>query len=153
MMSAIACLATAIYFEARGEPMVGQVAVAQVIVNRVYDERFPDTVCDVVKQGEYYTWNKSIPIKHRCQFSFWCDGKPEVMRDETAKQWAYNVAESTLQGLFYDTTSGATHYHADYVVPDWSKILCSQKLFKSMLTSFTGGSVSLVSNVLFGIIL
>lgn len=121
MMSAIACLATAVYFEARGEPMVGQVAVAQVIVNRVYDERFPDTVCDVVKQGEYYTWNKSIPIKYRCQFSFWCDGKPEVMRDETAKQWAYNVAESTLQGIFYDTTSGATHYHADYVVPDWSK--------------------------------
>ena len=121
MMSAIACLATAIYFEARGEPMVGQVAVAQVIVNRVYDERFPDTVCDVVKQGEYYTCNKSIPIKYRCQFSFWCDGKPEVMRDETAKQWAYNVAESTLQGIFYDTTSGATHYHADYVVPDWSK--------------------------------
>ena len=120
MMSAIACLATAIYFEARGEPMVGQVAVAQVIVNRVYDERFPDTVCDVVKQGEYYTWNKSIPIKHRCQFSFWCDGKPEVMRDETAKQWAYNVAESALAGFFYDTTSGATHYHADYVVPSWS---------------------------------
>jgi spore germination cell wall hydrolase CwlJ-like protein len=101
--------------------MVGQVAVAQVIVNRVYDERFPNTVCDVVKQGEYYTWNKSIPIKHRCQFSFWCDGKPEVMRDETAKQWSYNVAESALAGLFYDTTSGATHYHADYVVPDWSK--------------------------------
>jgi len=121
MITALACLATAIYFEARGEPMVGQVAVAQVIVNRVYDERFPDTVCDVVKQGEYYTWNNSIPIKHRCQFSFWCDGKPEVMRDETAKQWAYNVAESTLQGIFYDTTSGATHYHADYVVPDWSK--------------------------------
>ena len=121
MMSAIACLATAIYFEARGEPMVGQVAVAQVIVNRVYDERFPDTVCDVVKQGEYYTWNKSIPIKYRCQFSFWCDGKPEVMRDETAKQWSYNVAESALAGLFYDTTSGATHYHADYVVPSWSK--------------------------------
>ena len=120
MMSAIACLATAIYFEARGEPMVGQVAVAQVIVNRVYDERFPDTVCDVVKQGEYYTWNKSIPIKHRCQFSFWCDGKPEVMRDETAKQWSYNAAESALAGLFYDTTSGATHYHADYVVPSWS---------------------------------
>ena len=121
MITALACLATAVYFEARGEPMVGQVAVAQVIVNRVYDERFPDTVCDVVKQGEYYTWNKSIPIKYRCQFSFWCDGKPEVMRDETAKQWAYNVAESTLQGIFYDTTSGATHYHADYVVPDWSK--------------------------------
>ena len=121
MITALACLATAIYFEARGEPMVGQVAVAQVIVNRVYDERFPDTVCDVVKQGEYYTWNKSIPIKYRCQFSFWCDGKPEVMRDENAKQWAYNVDEAALEGLFYDTTSGATHYHADYVVPDWSK--------------------------------
>ena len=54
MITTIACLATAIYFEARGEPMVGQVAVAQVIINRVDDERFPDTVCEVVKQGEYY---------------------------------------------------------------------------------------------------
>ena len=120
MITAIACLATAIYFEARGEPMVGQVAVAQVIVNRVYDERFPDNVCDVVKQGEYYTWNTSIPIKHRCQFSFWCDGKSEDMHDEMAKQWSYNVAEATLAGSLYDTTAGGTHYHADYVVPNWS---------------------------------
>jgi spore germination cell wall hydrolase CwlJ-like protein len=120
MITALACLATAVYFEARGEPMVGQVAVAQVIINRVNDSRFPDNVCDVVKQGEYYTWNTDIPIKYRCHFSFWCDGKPEIMHDETARQWSYNVAESALSGLFYDTTSGATHYHADYVIPYWS---------------------------------
>ena len=120
MISAIACLATAIYFEARGEPMVGQVAVAQVIMNRVYDERFPNSICDVVTQGEYYSWNKSMPIKNRCQFSFWCDGKPENMKDEIARQWAYNVAEATIVSTFYDTTEGATHYHADYVIPDWS---------------------------------
>jgi spore germination cell wall hydrolase CwlJ-like protein len=120
MITTIACLATAIYFEARGEPMVGQVAVAQVIINRVYDERFPDTVCEVVKQGEYYTWKPQIPIKHRCQFSFWCDGKDEIMHDKKAEQWAYNVAESVMVGALYDTTEGATHYHADYVIPDWS---------------------------------
>jgi spore germination cell wall hydrolase CwlJ-like protein len=121
----ISCMADNIYFEARNQGTAGWSAVASVTLNRVNDKRFPNTVCEVVKQGPTReSWKQNgefYPLKHRCQFSFWCDGKPEVMRDETAKQWAYNVAESTLQGIFYDTTSGATHYHADYVVPDWSK--------------------------------
>ena len=121
MLTELACMATAIYFEARGEPMVGQVAVAQVIMSRVYDERYPDTVCDVVKQGYYYSWNKTIPIRDKCQFSFWCDGKPEKIKDEDAYFWATEVAQAVMVGTLYDTTQGATHYHAYYVQPSWSK--------------------------------
>jgi spore germination cell wall hydrolase CwlJ-like protein len=121
MLTELACMATAIYFEARGEPMVGQVAVAQVIMSRVYDERYPDTICDVVKQGYYYSWDKTIPIRDKCQFSFWCDGKPENIEDEDAYFWATEVAQAVMVGTLYDTTQGATHYHAYYVQPSWSK--------------------------------
>ena len=121
MLTELACMATAIYFEARGEPMVGQVAVAQVIMSRVNDERYPDTVCDVVKQGYYYSWDKTIPIRDKCQFSFWCDGKPENIKDEDAYFWATEVAQAVMVGTLYDTTQGATHYHAYYVQPSWSK--------------------------------
>ena len=121
MLTELACMATAIYFEARGEPMVGQVAVAQVIMSRVYDERYPDTICDVVKQGYYYSWDKTIPIRDKCQFSFWCDGKPETIKDEDAYFWATEVAQAVMVGTLYDTTQGATHYHAYYVQPSWSK--------------------------------
>ena len=121
MLTELACMATAIYFEARGEPMGGQVAVAQVIMSRVYDERYPDTVCDVVKQGYYYSWDKTIPIRDKCQFSFWCDGKPETIKDEDAYFWATEVAQAVMVGTLYDTTQGATHYHAYYVQPSWSK--------------------------------
>ena len=121
MITELACMATAIYFEARGEPMVGQVAVAQVIMSRVYDERYPNTICEVVKQGYYYSWNPEIPIPDKCQFSFWCDGKPENIKDEDAYFWATEVAQAVMVGTLYDTTQGATHYHAYYVQPSWSK--------------------------------
>ena len=121
MITELACMATAIYFEARGEPMVGQVAVAQVIMARVNDERYPDTICEVVKQGYYYSWNPEIPIPDKCQFSFWCDGKPEKIKDEDAYFWATEVADAVMVGTLYDTTQGATHYHAYYVQPSWSK--------------------------------
>ena len=121
MITELACMATAIYFEARGEPMVGQVAVAQVIMSRVYDERYPNTICEVVKQGYYYSWNPEIPIPDKCQFSFWCDGKPEKIKDEDAYFWATEVAQAVMVGTLYDTTQGATHYHAYYVQPSWSK--------------------------------
>ena len=121
MLESIMCLAMAIYFEARGEPMVGQVAVAQVIMTRVYDHRFPNKVCDVVKEGYYYSWDKSKPIRDKCQFSFWCDGKPEIVNDMVAWGFAIDIAEATMEGYLYDTTSGATHYHAHYVSPSWSE--------------------------------
>ena len=121
MITELACMATAIYFEARGEPMVGQVAVAQVIMARVNDKRYPNTICEVVKQGYYYSWNPEIPIPDKCQFSFWCDGKPENIKDEDAYLRATEVAQAVMVGTLYDTTQGATHYHAYYVQPSWSK--------------------------------
>ena len=121
MLEALVCLATAIYFEARGEPTVGQIAVGQVIMTRVADYRYPSTVCEVVKEGYYYSWNTSIPIPDKCQFSFYCDGKPETIEDEQAYLWAEEIASGLLYGELnhIDLTEGSTHYHADYVYPAW----------------------------------
>ena len=120
MLAEIACIAMAVYFEARGEPMVGQVAVAQVIMSRVTDERFPDTPCEVVKEGYYYTWNSEIPIRDKCQFSFWCDGKPETIANVDAYNQAVTASELAFKGVVLGITSGATHYHAAYVYPYWA---------------------------------
>ena len=118
--TAAMCLATAIYFEARGEPIAGQIAVANVIVNRTEDRRYPNTVCEVVKQGPTYRWATHIPVRHRCQFSFYCDGKKEVINDVHAFNKAVDIAKRTLNGEILDITEGATHYHALYVLPDWA---------------------------------
>jgi len=122
MISTLACLATAIYFEARGEPTLGQIAVGQVIMSRVADPRYPDNVCDVVTEGYYYSWNPEIPIPNMCQFSFWCDGKPEEIKDAEAYEWAEEIAYALIEGPLniVDFTEGSTHYHAHYVTPSWS---------------------------------
>ena len=78
---ALMCVAMAVYFEARGEPTAGQIAVAHVIQNRIEDPRYPDNACDVVKQGYY--WN-GIPIRNKCQFSFYCDGKSDDPKNKQA---------------------------------------------------------------------
>ncbi|HEY0920470.1 cell wall hydrolase [Devosia sp.] len=107
------CLATAIYFEARGEPERGQVAVAQVILNRVADPAYPDTICDVVYQNR--DW------RNRCQFSFACDGKPEKITEKHAWAQAVEVARAVSLGRAEVTAlAGATHYHASYVSPRWA---------------------------------
>ena len=72
---ALVCLALNVYHEARDQPFIGQVAVAQVVMNRVKDERYPDDVCGVVKQGLTYSWDTDYPVLNRCQFSWYCDGK------------------------------------------------------------------------------
>ena len=125
MIAELVCLATAIYFEARGEPTVGQIAVGQVIMTRVSDHRYPDTVCDVVKEGYYYTWNPEIPIPNRCQFSFWCDQRPENIEDPEAYEWAEEISWGLLEGTLniIDLTDGATHYHAYYVQPSWKDLM------------------------------
>ena len=122
MIEALVCMATAIYFEARGEPTVGQIAVGQVIMSRVADHRYPDSVCDVVKEGYYYSWNPRIPIPDKCQFSFWCDGKPEEVTDKEAYAWAEEISWGLLEGdlNMIDLTDSATHYHAWWVRPSWS---------------------------------
>lgn len=106
------CMATAIYFEARSEPREGQIAVAQVIMNRVRSNYYPDTICGVVFQGQ---WNHNA-----CQFSFACDGRADRPRDE--KQWAIAqelAREVTAGKVWLDDIGYATHYHATYVRPKW----------------------------------
>ena len=77
LMESLVCLALNVYHEAKNQSFIGQVAVAQVVMNRVRDTRYPNTVCDVVKQGATYKWKPDFPIKNRCQFSWYCDGKSD----------------------------------------------------------------------------
>jgi spore germination cell wall hydrolase CwlJ-like protein len=110
----IYCLAIALYHEARGEPLFGQQAVAQVIINRVVDERFPNTVCDVVTQKH----------KSSCQFSFYCDGKSDSPDDK--KQWRRMVEVAKSAMIYYpqaEVIKDITHYHTTEVEPKWSKKL------------------------------
>ena len=80
----ITCLAQNIYFEARDQPTIGQRAVAEVVLNRVHDPRWPDTVCEVIREGPTYSWKQDYPIKHRCQFSWYCDGLSDKPKDQRA---------------------------------------------------------------------
>jgi hypothetical protein len=107
------CMATAIYFEARGEAYRGQVAVGQVVLNRVAHRLYPDTICSVVYQ------NKSK--RNACQFSFACDGIPERVSERKAWEQAEEIARGVISGELYLTEVGyATHYHATYVRPKWA---------------------------------
>ena len=124
--TAFICLALNTYHEAKNQSMVGQIATAQVVMNRVEDKRFPNTVCEVVKQGPTRpSWedpNKEYPIKHRCQFSWYCDGKSDVPKNEKAWRKAQDVAFLVYYNkIQIDVTEGATHYHATYVKPAWAK--------------------------------
>lgn len=113
----LSCLATAIYFEARGEPEEGQLAVGQVILNRAASGSYPTTVCGVVYQN--------ASRKNACQFSFACDGKP----DKVANREVYEEIEERARKLLSkeDERDGkiwtSTHYHATSVSPYWSKKL------------------------------
>lgn len=112
---ATVCLASAIYYEAATEPIDGQRAVAQVVLNRLRDPAFPKTVCGVVYQGSERTTG--------CQFTFTCDGS--LARAPVALYWnrARQVAEQALAGSVYKAVGRATHYHTDWVVPYWSSSL------------------------------
>ena len=110
----ITCIALNVYYEARSEPMVGQYAVAHVVLNRVANESFPDDACKVVKQG----YSKGLG---KCQFSWYCDGKSDVPKDELSWLYARVVAYNVLYDYHKDNTDGATYYHANYVRPWWSK--------------------------------
>ena len=114
----IECLALNIYHEARNQPTVGKLAVAQVTMNRVKDVRFPNTICGVVYQG-YYANN--TPIKNKCQFSWWCDGKSDKPKDLQSWKYSLMLARHMHEGFFdnIDVVKDATHYHAVYVKPYW----------------------------------
>lgn len=107
------CLSTAIYFEARGESYRGQVAVAQVVLNRTKDHRYPDTICAVVYQNQHR--------RNACQFSFACDGIPDRINDRKAWAQAEEISKKVTGGELYLAEVGeATHYHATYVRPAWA---------------------------------
>jgi spore germination cell wall hydrolase CwlJ-like protein len=101
------CLATAIYHESRGEPIAGQIAVAEVVLNRVDSRQYPNTVCGVTNQG--------------CQFSYTCDGRSDAMSSAGPRQRAEKLARLLLDGRPRTVTDGATHFHATYVSPGWSR--------------------------------
>lgn len=107
------CMAEALYFEARGESVEGQFAVAEVILNRVDNSRFPDTICGVVNQG-------SGRGKYNCQFTYTCDGKLEVISEERAWAQVGKVARLSMQLDERPLTHGATFYHTNYVNPSWA---------------------------------
>ena len=125
------CLAKNMYWEARNQSVEGMIAVAYVTMNRVYDDRFPNTVCQVVYQGQHSKWflethNKWHPLRDRCQFSWYCDGKADDVPSidhvlyDSIKVIAAKIVYGYNSILMYDFTRGATHYHADYVLPEWA---------------------------------
>ena len=122
------CLAKNMYFEARNQGLAGQIAVSLVVMNRVKDERFPNTICGVIEQGPISKWwlkekGKIVPIRNRCQFSWFCDGKSDDPKEPTTYGALYDMALDLVYGdiTVVDITEGATHYHADYVYPAWRK--------------------------------
>ena len=106
------CLALNIYHEARGEPLKGQVAVAQVVLNRVAHVRFPNEVCAVIKDGG--EWPRGF-----CQFSWWCDGRSDAPLESKAWRESLALADAVLSGAHGDPTKGALWYHATSVTPAW----------------------------------
>lgn len=118
------CLALNIYHEARSENLAGKFAVSDVVLNRVRDARWPDTICEVVYQGPTKpSWKdptKQIPVRNQCQFSWYCDGLGDAPNDLDAWFEARLIAFQILEkNVFRGITEGATHYHATYVKPNW----------------------------------
>lgn len=108
------CLAIGIYFEARGEPAKGQAAVSQVILNRVRNPTFPNTICGVVYQNSHW--------RNRCQFSFTCDGIKDRVNSPRHWKLAQDIAMATTAGkIWLDEIGSSTHYHATYVNPRWGR--------------------------------
>ena len=116
----IECLAQNIYHEARSESTAGRMAVALVTLNRVKDKRFPNTICGVVKQTKYYPSGR-IDL-HSCQFSWYCDGKPDTIKDEKCYKDILLIAEVMYTYETEDFTEGALWYHSPKVKPDWSMV-------------------------------
>ncbi|MEZ5894593.1 MAG: cell wall hydrolase [Parvularculaceae bacterium] len=109
------CLAQAIYYEARSEPRIGQLAVADVVLNRVASPVYPNSICEVVYQGS--------EKRTGCQFSFTCDGSMNLRLNKRKWKESEDLAGAILAGMRRPVSRNATHYHANYVSPVWSKTL------------------------------
>lgn len=122
------CMAQNIYHEARGESREGKIAVAHVTLNRVRHSSYPDTICDVVYQGPISAWylkekNKVVPLRHKCQFSWWCDGRSDMVGDQEAWKDSLSIALLVMAKIELDPTNGATHYWNPKKVkndPNWN---------------------------------
>ena len=122
----VMCMAKNIFFEAAIESTAGKLAVAQVTLNRVNSKYYPNTVCEVVYEGPHYTASNGLqlPVRDRCQFSWYCDGKGDEPRQDT-RLWTdtQELAKYVLlrQDDLLDITDGALNYHADYIdAPRWA---------------------------------
>tara|TARA_R110001599_G_scaffold237445_1_gene436899 strand:- start:28 stop:465 length:438 start_codon:yes stop_codon:yes gene_type:complete len=117
--TAILCLALNIYFEARDQPIEGQIAVAEVTLNRVNSYNYPNTVCEVVFQSN----------KTSCAFSWWCDGKSDTPKDKHAFETSKIIAKLMIEdGEYIDVLGNkATHYHNEKISPYWAKHLTQIK--------------------------
>ncbi len=109
------CMASNIYFEASTQGRIGKIGVAQVTMNRVRSPKFPNSVCGVVYQGPKVKKNKRL-----CQFSWYCDGKPDIIRNKRVWRECVYVAKYVILGGVPDITNKSTHYHAYYVRPGWA---------------------------------
>jgi N-acetylmuramoyl-L-alanine amidase len=116
----IICLAQNIYFEARNQSDLGKEAVAEVVFNRVKDERYPNTICSVVKQAQQ---SFGRIIINKCQFSWYCDGRSDYPKD--AKSWtaSIRIAQHMINNGTRELTQGSTHYHSVTVSPYWKESL------------------------------
>ena len=114
LTASLMCLSIAMYHEARGEPVAGQIAVANVIMNRVKDKRFPKTVCGVITEG------KTVSI-NSCQFSFYCDDNALIPKEKETFSDIKKIASKVLKGEIKDNTQGALFFHTTDVKPKWSK--------------------------------
>ena len=112
METALMCMALNIFFEARSEPIQGQIAVAEVTLNRVASDDYPNTICEVVLQQN----------SQGCQFSWWCDGKSDSPKEHNSFQTSKSLARLMIDDGQYISVVGkdATHYHTDDIKPYWS---------------------------------
>ena len=123
----IECLALNMYYEARDQGTAGILAVSSVVINRVKDKRFPNNICDVIYQGPVReSWKRKgtyFPIKNKCQFSWYCDGKSDTPHNKKNFQKLLDLSEAILYNKisFIDITDGALFYHADHITPGWAK--------------------------------
>ena len=119
------CLAQNIYFEAANQPQAGRMAVAHVVLNRVQDGQFPNTVCDVIYQAKWGTnWKGNpYPLRNKCQFSWFCDGKSDEPTDSVTWMESIKLAGWILDGSYPDITEGALWYHTTTVDPYWNDYL------------------------------
>ena len=116
------CLAKNIYFEARDQGLASKMAVSLVALNRVKHKHYPSTICEVIYQGPTYSWKPEFPVRNKCQFSWYCDGKSDKPKEIEAWNNALEISNLMLyspKGLV-DFTEGATHYHAIQIRPHWA---------------------------------